>query len=176
MLGAWCFEESMMIVETQTLRHLLPEVLLILAASGIFVGGAFFRGRALWTGAALAAYVAALVALGLAGSPWNVPSTLSGPIVADPMSAGLRWLAVLTGGIFTLSLSKLADRELASEILGSLMLIVVGIMLTAGANELVLLFLGLELISIPTYVLLFLGRRDRASGEATMKYFFLSLL
>ena len=46
-------------------------------------------------------------------------------------------------------------------------------MITASANELVLLFLGLELISIPTYVLLFLGRRDRASGEATMKYFLL---
>src|SRR5439155_17946207 len=29
---------------------------------------------------------------------------------------------------------------------------------------------------IPTYVLLFLGRRDRASGEATMKYFYLSIL
>jgi len=39
-----------------------------------------------------------------------------------------------------------------------------------------MLFLGLELISIPTYVLLFLGRRDRASREATMKYFYLSIL
>ena len=53
------------------------------------------------------------------------------------------------------------------------MLVAVGVMLAASANELVLLFLGLELISIPTYVLLFLGRRDRASGEATMKYFYL---
>jgi NADH-quinone oxidoreductase subunit N len=49
-------------------------------------------------------------------------------------------------------------------------------MFTASANELVLLFLGLELISIPTYVLLFIGRKDRASGEATMKYFYLSIL
>ncbi|HUE71294.1 MAG TPA: NADH-quinone oxidoreductase subunit N [Pirellulaceae bacterium] len=165
-----------MIVETQTIRHLLPEVLLILAASGIFVGGAFVRGRRLWSAVALASYVFALLALALAGSPWNVASTLSGPIVVDPMSCGLRWLAVFSGGIFTLALAGLADKDLASEILGSLMLIVVGIMLTAGANELVLLLLGLELISIPTYVLLFLGRRDRASGEATMKYFFLSLL
>ncbi|MEX2027824.1 MAG: proton-conducting transporter membrane subunit, partial [Pirellulaceae bacterium] len=165
-----------MIVETKTLAYLLPEVLLILAASGIFVGGAFVRGRRLWSGVALASYVVALAALALAGSPWSVASTLSGPIVVDPMSCGLRWLAVLLGGIFTLALSGLADKDLASEILGALMLIIVGIMLTAGANELVLLFLGLELISIPTYVLLFLGRRDRASGEATMKYFFLSLL
>src|SRR5438874_6132475 len=56
------------------------------------------------------------------------------------------------------------------------MIIAAGLMITALANELVLLFLGLELISIPTYVLLFLGRRDRASGEATMKYFYLSIL
>ncbi len=165
-----------MIVETKTLGYLLPEILLILAASGNFVAGAFIRGRRLWTGVALASYLAAMVALALAGSPWNVASTFSGPIVVDPMSCGLRWLAALSGGIFTLALAGLADKELASEMLGSLMLIVVGIMLAAGANELVLLFLGLELISIPTYVLLFLGRRDRASGEATMKYFFLSLL
>jgi NADH-quinone oxidoreductase subunit N len=80
------------------------------------------------------------------------------------------------GLVFTLTATRLADPEIASEYFGSLMLVAVGVMLTASANELVLLILGLELISIPTYVLLFLGRRDRASGEATMKYFFLSIL
>ena len=49
-------------------------------------------------------------------------------------------------------------------------------MLVCSAGDLVLLFLGLELISIPTYILIFLGRRDRASHEATTKYFFLSIL
>jgi NADH-quinone oxidoreductase subunit N len=48
-------------------------------------------------------------------------------------------------------------------------------MLTASANDLVMLFLGLELISIPTYMLLFVGRRDRDSAEAAAKYFFLSI-
>src|SRR5688572_24013311 len=92
------------------------------------------------------------------------------------MSLCLRLLALLLGIAFTLVASQSPDNLLATEYLGSLMLIVVGLMLVAGANELVLLFLGFELISIPTYVLLFLGRRDRASGEATMKYFFLSIL
>jgi NADH-quinone oxidoreductase subunit N len=49
-------------------------------------------------------------------------------------------------------------------------------MLVAAARDLITLFLGLELISIPTYVLLILGRRDAASEEATVKYFFLSIL
>src|SRR5690606_6770964 len=42
-------------------------------------------------------------------------------------------------------------------------------------NDLVSLFLALELVSIPTYVLLFLPRRDTAEREATAKYFLLSI-
>src|SRR5712692_5275484 len=43
------------------------------------------------------------------------------------------------------------------------------------ANELVVLFLALELISIPTYVLLYLPRHDNPAQEAAMKYFLLSV-
>ncbi|MEZ6068808.1 MAG: proton-conducting transporter membrane subunit [Pirellulales bacterium] len=49
-------------------------------------------------------------------------------------------------------------------------------MLTAVAGDLVLLFLGLELVSIPTYLLLLVARRDALGEEAGAKYFFLSLL
>jgi NADH-quinone oxidoreductase subunit N len=49
-------------------------------------------------------------------------------------------------------------------------------MLASTAGDLVLLFVGLELVSIPTYVLLYLGRTDDASAEATAKYFYLSIL
>lgn len=165
-----------MLVELETVRLLLPEEILVAVASAIFVGGAFVRGRGLWSSVALAGYILAFAALLLSGSPWNAESVASGPVIVDPMSLGLRWLAALTGMIFTLALTQLANEDLASESFGALMLVVVGVMLASGANELVLLFLGLEMISIPTYVLLFLGKRDRASGEATMKYFYLSLL
>jgi NADH-quinone oxidoreductase subunit N len=59
---------------------------------------------------------------------------------------------------------------------GSLLVAMAGLMLAAAARELVLLFVGLELVSIPTYVLLYLGRRDQAAHEAAAKYFYLSLL
>ena len=48
--------------------------------------------------------------------------------------------------------------------MGSLLLIVAGLMLVALANDLVLLFVGLELISIPTYVILYLGRGRQPAG------------
>jgi NADH-quinone oxidoreductase subunit N len=163
-------------VEWRTITLLWPEVLLMAAATSIFVAGAFTRSRGWWAGVALASYVVAAVALASQGWPWAVESVVSGPVVLDPMSLGLRWLAILIGLTFTMVAARQAEPELASEFFGCLMLVAVGVMLTAVANELVLLFLGLELISIPTYVLLFLGRRDRASGEATMKYFYLSIL
>ena len=165
-----------MLVEWKTLGLLRPEIVLVFAASAIFVGGAFTKSRAWWALMALISYVAAGAALASFGAPWAADSAMSGPVTIDAMSLGLRWLALLMGLVFTLTATRLADPEIASEYFGSLMLVTVGVMLTASANELVLLFLGLELISIPTYVLLFLGRRDRASGEATMKYFFLSIL
>jgi NADH:ubiquinone oxidoreductase subunit 2 (chain N) len=168
------------LVEWKTLILLWPEVILIAAASSIFVGGAFTRSRSYWAAVAVLSYLVAAAALAGVGSselvsPWMATPIVTGPVTIDAMSVGLRWVALAMGLVFTFAASRLADRDLASELLGSLMLITVGVMLTASANELVLLFLGLELISIPTYVLLFLGRRDRASAEATMKYFFLSI-
>ena len=165
-----------MLVEWKTIQLLAPEVLLLAAASAIFVAGAFTKSRAWWATCSLIAYLAAAAIL--AGFDWPAAaSTLSsGPIVVDPLSLGLRWLGLTVGFVFTLVASRLADEDIASEYFGCLMIVAAGIMITSLANELVLLFLGLELISIPTYVLLFLGRRDQASGEATMKYFYLSIL
>jgi NADH-quinone oxidoreductase subunit N len=163
-------------VEWKTISLLAPEVLLVVAASAIFVAGAFTRNRAWWAIASIVSYLGAAVVLASQAWPSLAVSIASGPAIVDPMSLGLRWLALVVGLVFTLTAARLADEDLASEYFGCLMLAAAGIMLTASANELVLLFLGLELISSPTYVLLFLGRRDRASGEATMKYFFLSIL
>jgi len=44
-----------------------------------------------------------------------------------------------------------------------------------AANELITLFLALELTSIPTYVLLYLPRTGRRTQEAAIKYFLLSV-
>jgi NADH-quinone oxidoreductase subunit N len=164
------------LVEWRTIQLLGPEALLLAAASAIFVAGAFTKSRAWWSFCSIVAYAAAAGILASYHWPTAATSIVSGPIVIDPMSLGLRWLGLAVGLIFTLAASRSADEDLASEVFGCLMIVASGIMITAMANELVLLFLGLELISIPTYVLLFLGRRDQASSEATMKYFYLSIL
>jgi NADH-quinone oxidoreductase subunit N len=49
---------------------------------------------------------------------------------------------------------------------------VLGMILMAGGNDLILIFLGLELMSLPLYILAGF-RRNRESSEASLKYFLL---
>jgi len=167
-------------VDLNTVRDLWPELLLVLLASWIYVGGTIQASRAWWTGFSLAAYaVAAYVILWKEGPYWGDPgaeAVVSGPICIDFLGYVCRLLALLMGILFTLAAARTPRRELTSEFLGTLMLLIVGVMLVARANNLVLLFVSLELISIPTYILLFLGRSDGETSEATAKYFFLSIL
>ncbi|MBT7351543.1 MAG: NADH-quinone oxidoreductase subunit N [Phycisphaerae bacterium] len=51
-----------------------------------------------------------------------------------------------------------------------------GLMLTGMAPDLIWLFLALELTSLPTYVMVAIGRTDRRAQEAAMKYFFLGAM
>src|SRR6266536_1292601 len=48
-----------------------------------------------------------------------------------------------------------------------------GLLLVAGANDIMLLFLGIELASIPTYVMVSVSRPLPVAQEAGVKYFFL---
>jgi NADH-quinone oxidoreductase subunit N len=167
-------------VDFDTIRYLWPEVILVLIATWIYLGGTIQPNRGWWTTFSLAAYaVSAYVILWKEGHYWSSGGSeafMNGPIIVDFLGYVFRCLAVTVGALFTLIAASNARRELASEYLASLMLLVVGLMLVARANDVIFLFVSLELISIPTYVLLYLGRRDRATSEATAKYFFLSIL
>jgi NADH-quinone oxidoreductase subunit N len=65
--------------------------------------------------------------------------------------------------------------EYAAEFHALILLMIAGVSLSASANDLITLFLSLELVSIPTYVFLYLPRRDPGGPEATTKYFLLSI-
>lgn len=164
-----------MFVPASTLQALAPEIVLILAASLAMVGSALRPSRRLWGSVALVACI--LAGLLLASSdPPSPPLDPASPLAFDPLHTLLRWAGLLLAGLAVLVAWRWAEPPCAGEIFGCLLLIASGVMLVGGANELVLLFVSLELVSIPTYVVLLLGRRDRAGGEASLKYFFLSIL
>ena len=173
-----------------TVLLLLPEMTLVVLAVWIFIGGTLTRNRLGWGVVALATLMLIGIALfrqDLAlRETWSLwedglivqyaAGVSSGPILADLTGHTFRQFAVLLGVLFLLAVLRADGSELSGEYLGSLVLVFVGLMLACCAGDLVLMFLGLELISVPTYVLLFLGRRGRAPAEATAKYFYLSIL
>lgn len=59
------------------------------------------------------------------------------------------------------------------EFYGLMLLSLVGVMVTAAADDLIWLFLALELVSLPTYVMVATARDDIRAPEAGVKYFFL---
>jgi NADH-quinone oxidoreductase subunit N len=63
-----------------------------------------------------------------------------------------------------------------AEFFGLLLLSVAGLFVVASTNDLILMFLGLELASIPTYIMVSISRPIPAAQEAGVKYFFLGAM
>jgi NADH-quinone oxidoreductase subunit N len=82
---------------------------------------------------------------------------------------------MLAGIVLVLINWNEVEDTFSAEFHGVLLMIGAGVSLAAAANDLIVLFLALELVSIPTYVFLYLPRRERANPEATTKYFLLSI-
>lgn len=93
--------------------------------------------------------------------------------ISDPMSLYFKELFCLIAFIVLLISSDfLKYRSLPQGEFYPLMLfITVGMMMMASAGDFLLLFISMELISIPLYVLAALDRGNKASAEAGFKYF-----
>lgn len=105
----------------------------------------------------------------------NAPGTADLRIAGD----GFRWamdLVILLGTTATLGLLD-ADHQksgaYAPETPVLILLATVGMMVLAGARDLMFVFLGIELMSLAVYVLAGLNRRSARGAEAAIKYFLL---
>jgi len=173
-----------MTTSLDTFKLLVPEGALVIAALAALLGGAFAGLRAGW----IVALVGIAAAMALAGGQPAADALLaSGPVTLDGFSAFVRWLVLVVGAILALvqagDLFRAAvthgsglHRGGTCEEAGTFLLLLAGLSLVGVANDLVLLFVGLELVSIPTYILLALKRTDAHGQEASLKYFFLSLV
>lgn len=164
----------------QVFPQIVPEAILLAGACVLFLGATWSRNRHLWGVVALGSLAAAGLSLWLVPRPEMSEATAraavyAAPIWVDALAVWVTVLALCGGAVLVLASWDDVGDDLAAEYHGCLLIIIAGVGLTAAANELVTLFLALELISIPTYVLLYLPRSTTASQEAAMKYFLLSI-
>jgi NADH-quinone oxidoreductase subunit N len=98
-----------------------------------------------------------------------------GPIAVD----NFRWLmdvVILLGTIFAIALSmddNMRSRITTPESHVLMLLASSGMMLLAAARDLMIVFLGIELMSIAVYALSGMNRRSERSAEGALKYFLL---
>ena len=117
----------------------------------------------------LAAFVLTLFTLGQ-------NSLAFGGALAIDDYAGFFEIVILAAAAVTIgmSLDYVADEGLAgAEYYALILFAALGMMLMAAAGDLIIIFLGLETMSIAVYALVGFMRRDPRSNEAALKYFLL---
>ena len=159
---------------------LVPQIILVGAALGLLLV-ASLAPRALpdWvsTVVAIATGAAAAIVAAVQWGMWgSTPRpTLAGAFVSDGFSLLLTVLigagVVMTALVAHSALDRydMAPPEFAALLLAS----AAGAVVMAGANDLIVLFLGLESLSIALYVLIALAGRRASARESAMKYFVL---
>lgn len=150
------------------LTPFIPELLLAGGILLLIVMDLVLKQRNGITMAAGGTLLLAVVSIVALTAERNVGAYLFGAVVQDGVTVYFRLLfafaTILSMAMLTFSFPKEAEPYLL--MLSS----VLGMFLLAGANDVVNLFVALELVSIPSYVLAGYHRKDVKSGEAALKY------
>lgn len=160
---------------TGVFRLVLPEIALIGTACVVFLLGCFHNRRLLWFLVSLAGVGLAAVLAGAVRTEMP-PAMTYASIIPDATAGFVRWMAIISGVVLLFVTWPEVRQDIAAEYYGCLLVAVAGVSLVGRANDLVTLFIGLELLSIPTYVLLYLPSHSKFNQEAAAKYFLLSVM
>ena len=160
---------------------LLPEIVLSLWAMLVLLVGVWKRREDPEEGYApmdlgWVALAGILVAGGANGWLYGVVgSGTSSMIAVDRFRLFANWIFLIAAAFATLISFAYVKRQRlqVGEFYALLLLSTVGMMLMAGTRDLIVIFLGLEVMSISVYVLTAFNRRDRRSAEGGLKYFIL---
>ncbi len=163
-----------MTLPTVDLALIAPELivtataLMLMALAAVLPAG--HRNALRWlavagTGAALGA----VLALGPARA-----DAFAGMYTRDALTEVLQVTALVTVLLAVCLSGEYVERtQFAGEYYALVLAAALGAMLMAASADLLMLFLGLETLSIPLYVLAAFARTDRRSQEAGLKYFLL---
>ena len=156
----------------------LPELFLALAAMGLLLVGAW-RGNESTPVITAASVLAVLIALFIMVTmSWRTDITLAGMIRFDHFT-GIMKIIIGVGVMASLALSSgyLKDEGMSRFEYPILILLAgIGMMLMVSANNLLALYMALELQSLSLYVLAAVRRNSTRSAEAGVKYFALGAI
>jgi NADH-quinone oxidoreductase subunit N len=158
---------------------LLPEFYLVVAACLLLLLDAFMkpeqRGTLHWISIVVLLVATYMV---IAGQPDVTVTAFGDMFVRDQTSEILKAFALLcTVLVFIYARPYLLERrQFVGEFYTLMIFAVIGVMLLVSAGNLVMIYLGLELLTLSSYALVALNRDSPLSSEAAIKYFVLGAL
>jgi NADH-quinone oxidoreductase subunit N len=162
-------------MSTADLFAISPLIASVLAASAVLIVDLIAPGRQrLATGVALGGLVvvaAAVVWVALGGET----TAFGGAYTVDGLTTFLDVVFIVTVALtIAFAPDYLAPRDLPmAEFATVLLFALTGALLIAGSTDLLLLFLALELMVLPGYMLAGFAKRDALATEGAIKYFLL---
>ena len=168
------------LTQISDLRPMLPEIVMACGAMVMLMVGVGIyqseRSARIVNGFCLA--VLALTGLIVAMQPPGRTVMFHGSFMVDEYARFLKLLAIIgSGGALMLSLNWLsAEKQQRFEYGVLFLLSTLGMMMLISAVDLIALYLGLELMSLPLYVVAASHRDNVKSTEAGLKYFVLGAL
>ena len=173
-----------------SVRITTPEIVLALGAMALLMLGVFRGDRSLglltWLSVALyaAAGAALFVDLGQGAATAALPgvsiglTAFDGLYIADPFSTFLKVIIYAGAGVAALLALPYLKRTRTARFEYPVLLVLgtLGMSMMVSANDLLSLYVGLELQSLAAYVLAAFHRNEARSSEAGLKYFVLGAL
>lgn len=171
------------LMQSFNFASIAPEAILSVAALVVMLAGAFLGEEAQKRALPILALAGtAATAVSMSGL-WNQNLAFGEAsraiFVADNFALFFKWI-FLFGLAVTIAIStrflqaRSGDRHtVLGEYYSLLMLSTVGMMMVSGARDLLVIFLGIETLSIALYVLAGFARARLMSNEAALKYFLL---
>jgi NADH-quinone oxidoreductase subunit N len=162
----------------QDLVPILPELLLACGAMLMLMAGVMFGERSAASVNGWCVIILLIVGGAVVWMPAGPHAMFGGSFLVDDYARFLKLLALVgSGGSLLLSLDYLTIEKQQKFEYGALFLLAtLGMLMLISASDLIALYLGLELMSLPLYVIAAFDRENLKSTEAGLKYFVLGAL
>ncbi|HQY30174.1 MAG TPA: NADH-quinone oxidoreductase subunit N, partial [Thermomicrobiales bacterium] len=159
---------------------MVPQLIIFGLALVLMLGDAFFPRRThynLLTGVSLVGYAASLIAIYIQRN--DTGTSFQGVFRQDGLTVFLCAIiliaAILTVMVSATYVEYLEGKMQIGEYYVLLAFAVLGAMLTASAGDLIMVFVGIELSALATYILTAFAKRRESSMEGALKYFLLGI-
>ena len=160
------------------LYPVLPEVCLALMAMVLLMFGVFRGDKSTSSCSWLAVFALLLTGVVMALLPEEADLAFGGQFVVDQFARFMKWLVLIGSALAVIMSINYNAREGIERFEFPVLILFasLGMMLMVSANDLISLYVGLELQSLSLYVIAAFRRDSAKSSEAGLKYFVLGAL